>query len=69
MSPTVPFEIASLHALEILDSRGRPTLAVTVTLSDGTPPEPACLQAHRPDRRKPSNYVTEMPPATTEPEC
>jgi enolase len=28
--------IASTHALEILDSRGRPTLAVTVHLEDGT---------------------------------
>ena len=36
MSPTAPFEISALHALEILDSRGRPTLAVTATLSDGT---------------------------------
>ncbi len=31
-----PLEVAALHALEILDSRGRPTLAVTATLSDGT---------------------------------
>jgi enolase len=31
-----PFEVADLSALEILDSRGRPTLAVTVTLADGT---------------------------------
>jgi len=30
------FEVADLSALEILDSRGRPTLAVTVTLADGT---------------------------------
>jgi enolase len=30
------FAIASVSALEILDSRARPTLAVTVTLSDGT---------------------------------
>jgi enolase len=30
-----PFEVADLSALEILDSRGRPTLAVTVTLADG----------------------------------
>ena len=28
--------VARLNALEILDSRGRPTLAVTLTLSDGT---------------------------------
>ena len=30
------FTVAELSALEILDSRGRPTLAVTVTLADGT---------------------------------
>ncbi len=30
------FEVADLSALEILDSRGRPTLAVTIRLSDGT---------------------------------
>jgi enolase len=29
------FEVAELSALEILDSRGRPTLAVTVRLADG----------------------------------
>jgi enolase len=30
------FDVTELSALEILDSRGRPTLAVTVTLADGT---------------------------------
>ncbi|MEO7058761.1 MAG: phosphopyruvate hydratase [Lapillicoccus sp.] len=30
------FDISSVSALEILDSRGRPTLQTTVTLSDGT---------------------------------
>ncbi len=30
------FGVADLSALEILDSRGRPTLAVTVRLADGT---------------------------------
>jgi enolase len=30
------FEVDGLSAIEILDSRGRPTLAVTVTLADGT---------------------------------
>ena len=30
------FDVAELSALEILDSRGRPTLAVTVRLADGT---------------------------------
>jgi enolase len=39
LHPAVPmnsFEVANLSALEILDSRGRPTLAVTMTLADGT---------------------------------
>ena len=30
------FDVVDLSALEILDSRGRPTLAVTVLLADGT---------------------------------
>src|SRR6478672_13372325 len=30
------FDVMDLSALEILDSRGRPTLAVTVRLADGT---------------------------------
>ena len=30
------FEISGVSALEILDSRGRPTLQNTVTLVDGT---------------------------------
>ena len=30
------FDVADLSALEILDSRERPTLAVTVRLADGT---------------------------------
>jgi enolase len=32
----VPLRITDLHATEILDSRGRPTLAVLLDLSDGT---------------------------------
>jgi len=28
--------VANLHALEILDSRGRPTIAATMILADGT---------------------------------
>ena len=30
------FDVAELSALEILDSRGRPTLAVTIQLGDGS---------------------------------
>jgi len=32
----VAFEISGVQAIEILDSRGRPTLTVTVSLADGT---------------------------------
>lgn len=36
MTVNARFQVASLHAVEVLDSRGRPTLAVTVGLEDGT---------------------------------
>ena len=36
MTGTSPLELSAVHAVEILDSRGGPTLAVTVTLTDGT---------------------------------
>jgi enolase len=36
MAIMAAFDVTGLSALEILDSRGRPTLAVTVTLADGT---------------------------------
>jgi enolase len=35
MNTTMTFNVSELTALEILDSRARPTLAVTVRLSDG----------------------------------
>ena len=35
MSPS-ELELSAVHAVEILDSRGNPTLSVTVTLADGT---------------------------------
>ena len=34
--PSVAFETSGVQAIEILDSRGRPTLTVTVSLADGT---------------------------------
>src|SRR5665811_792507 len=34
--PMMAFEIHSVQAIEVLDSRGRPTLMVTATLADGT---------------------------------
>jgi enolase len=33
---TQTYQVTDVDALEILDSRGRPTLQVTVTLADGT---------------------------------
>ncbi len=36
MSNSAGLELSAVHAVEILDSRGGPTLAVTVTLADGT---------------------------------
>jgi len=33
---STPLDITNVHAVEILDSRSRPTLSVTVTLADGT---------------------------------
>jgi enolase len=36
MTGTSPLELSAVHAVDILDSRGGPTLAVTVTLADGT---------------------------------
>ena len=36
MNSPASLEVAALHAVEILDSRGRPTLAVTAALADGT---------------------------------
>lgn len=35
MTVSSPFQVASVHAVEVLDSRGRPTLSVTVRLDDG----------------------------------
>ena len=34
-APTGTLQFSRVEALEILDSRGRPTLQVTVTLADG----------------------------------
>jgi enolase len=52
------FEVADLPTLEILDSRGRPTLAVTVLLTDGTAARAGCRPAPRPAREKPWNAAT-----------
>src|SRR5204862_4535004 len=36
MTTDTPFKIAKIHAREILDSRGNPTLEADITLSDGS---------------------------------
>ena len=51
-------EIAKLEALEILDSRGNPTLSVTATLANGVKATAKCLQVHRPESGKLSNSAT-----------
>ena len=61
--------VKALNAVEILDSRGNPTLAVTVTLSDGTTAAPGCPRAHRRDHARPSSSATATQPATTARAC
>ena len=41
------FEIVDVKALEILDSRGNPTVEVEVTLDDGTVGRASCATATR----------------------
>ena len=50
--------IASLTALEILDSRGRPTVAVRLVLTDGATGPQGCPPARRPAPAKPSSCAT-----------
>ena len=38
MSAATPLELSAVHAVEILDSRGNPTLAVSVTLAGSIAP-------------------------------
>jgi hypothetical protein len=44
------FDISELSALEILDSRGRPTLATTLRLGDGTQARAGVPSGVRPDQ-------------------
>ena len=50
--------VTGVEALEILDSRGRPTLAVTITLEDGTVARAGVPSARRPDPGRRSSSVT-----------
>ena len=50
--------ITRVNALEILDSRGNPTVRVHVALDDGTVAAPRCPRARRQARTKPSSFAT-----------
>ncbi len=57
--------IDDLSALEILDSRGRPTVCGTCRLASGAlRPAPRCPAGRRPAPRKPWNCATAIRPAT-----
>jgi len=57
-------DIETLTAIEILDSRARPTLAVTVGLPGGVTARAACPQARRPARGKPASFGMGTGPAS-----
>ena len=56
--------IETLTAIEILDSRARPTLAVTVVLPGGVTAGPACPRGPRPARERPASCATATLPAS-----
>jgi enolase len=58
------FSITDLSALEILDSRGNPTLQVDVTLTSGVTARAGSPQAPPPEAARLSSYATAMRPAT-----
>jgi len=45
--------IIQIHAREILDSRGNPTVEVEATLESGVTGRAQVLQEHQPEKRKP----------------
>jgi len=59
--PMMAFEIQGVQAIEILDSRGRPTLMVTATLADGTVAEAGVPRARRPEPARPWSSATAIP--------
>ena len=63
------FDVTNLSALEILDSRGRPTLAVTAGLGGGTLPPPGCRQARPPGHEKLPSAATATLPGMKAKEC
>ena len=52
------FEIKKIHARQIMDSRGNPTIECDITLSDGAFGRAAFHLAHQPVLSKPLNCVT-----------
>ena len=60
------FNVADLSAVEILDSRGLPTLAVTVSLADGTTARAGVPSGRPPDPARRSSSVTATRPGTRE---
>jgi enolase len=57
-------EVVKLEALEILDSRGNPTLSVTATLSNGIKATGKFPPVHRPANGKQSNFAMETKSGT-----
>ena len=51
-------KIEAIRAMEILDSRGNPTLRVTAILDNGLAAPPPCRRALRPAKTRPSNWAT-----------
>ena len=56
--------VRGVNAVEILDSRGNPTLAVTITLSDGTVARAGVPSGPPPARGRPSSCATATPPVS-----
>ena len=52
-------EIAKLEALEILDSRGNPTLSVTATLANGVKATAKVPSGASTGKREPLNFAME----------
>src|SRR5436309_11801044 len=50
--------ISDIHAREVLDSRGNPTVEAEVTLADGSKAAPLFRVAHPPANTKPLNSAT-----------
>ncbi len=57
-------QIESLHAREILDSRGNPTVEVDIGSVMGQKPELPSLPVHRRGKTKPVSLETKMQNAT-----